>query len=108
MRLTKYEFCNAVDMFEEMCEQEKQVQEVLGISTPEWTPGGWIESFYQLLSDVSECDEDPHYGTDLDWFCFDTDFGRKEDMCKVFDHETGRTWRIESPEILYDFITRND
>ena len=108
MRLTKFEFCNAVDMFEEMCRQESEIQEMLGISDPEWVPGKWIGAFYELLTDASEVEEDPNYGTDLDWFCFDTNFGKKEDYCKVYDKDTGITWTIKTPDILYDYITRDE
>ena len=67
-----------------------------------------VETYYELLEDLCELEEDDLYGSDLDWFCFETNFGQKEDMNKVYDTETGRTWRIESPEILYDFITRDE
>ena len=107
MKLTKKQFCTAVDTYKSMLQEEEEIIEVLNVG-PEWKGSGWIENYYELLSDLCEMEEDPIYGSDLDWFCFDTDFGRKEDYCKVYDQETGRTWTIKDPEILYDFITRND
>ena len=50
---------------------------------------------------MCELEENPNYGTILDWFCFDMDFGKDKDS-KIFDGS--KTWRIESPEILYDYI----
>ena len=107
MKLNKRQFCIAVETYKEMLEEQDELLDALN-ANPEWKPGEWIINYYDLLSDLCELDEDPYIGTDLDWFCFETDFGRRKDMCKVFDHETSRTWRIESPEILYDYITRDE
>ena len=107
MKLDKRQFCIAVETFKEMMEEEDKLINAFDIS-PEWKPGQWINRYYELLEDLCELEEDDLYGSDLDWFCFETNFGQKEDMNKVYDTETGRTWRIESPEILYDFITRDE
>lgn len=88
-----------------MCEEEKKITDALNIGA-EWAGADWINNYYELLTELCELEEDPHVGTDLDWFCFETDFGRKKDYCKVYDKFTDRTWRIETPETLYDFITR--
>lgn len=107
MKLDKRQFCTAVDTYRSMVDEESKIIEALDI-TPEWKMGEWVNNYYELLSDLCDLEEDSYIGTDLDWFCFETDFGRRKDWCKVYDHETGRTWTIETPEILYDFITRND
>lgn len=107
MKLDKRQFCIAVDTYKSMLAEEQMIQNALDIGV-EWVPGEWIHSYYELLSDLCELEEDPYVGTDLDWFCYETNFGRRKDMCKVFDTETSRTWTIETPETLYDFITRND
>jgi hypothetical protein len=108
MKLTKLQFCTAVETFEKMLEEEDKIAEALGGVDPEWKPMEWINNYYEFLSDVCDLEENPTYGTDLDWFCFETDFGHLKDYCKVYDHETGRTWTIESADILYDFITRDE
>lgn len=107
MKLSKKQFCIAVETFKEMVEEENDLINALDIS-PEWKPGRWVNNYYELLEDLCELEVDDLYGTDLDWFCFETDFGQNKDMNKVYNTETGRTWRIESPEILYDFITRDE
>lgn len=107
MKLSKHQFCVAVETYKEMMEEENDLINALDIN-PEWKPGHWIDRYYELLEDLCELEEDDLYGTDLDWFCFDTKFGTDKEMNKVYDTETGRTWRIESPEILYDFITRDE
>jgi len=107
MKLSKHQFCVAIETYKEMMEEENDLINALDIS-PEWKPGQWINRYYELLEDLCELEENDLFGTDLDWFCFETDFGRNTDMNKIYDTETGRTWRIESPEILYDFITRDE
>ena len=107
MKLSKKQFCIAVETYKTMLEEECQMIEALDIS-PEWKGSEWIENYYELLSDLCELEVDRLYGSDLDWFCYDTKFGTVKDMNKVYDTETNRTWTIDSPEILYDFITRND
>lgn len=107
MKLDKAQFCTAVKTYKVMLEEQDELLDALNANI-EWKPGEWINNYYDLLSDLCELDEDPYISTDLDWFCFETDFGRRKDMCKVFDHETSRTWRIETPDILYDFVTRDE
>lgn len=107
MKLDKRQFCIAVETYKEMLEEEKKLLDALDVA-PEWKPGEWINNYYELLEEVCELEVDDLYGTDLDWFCFETDFGQNKDMNKVYNTETGRTWRIESPEILYDFVTRDE
>ena len=41
MRLTKEEFCAAVDKFEQMCNEESKLLRALDIGA-EWKPGQWI------------------------------------------------------------------
>ena len=105
MKLSKRQFCIAVETYQSMLEEEQEIIKALDIS-PEWKGADWIANYYDLLTDLCEMEVDPYVGTDLDWFCFETDFGRKKGHCKVYDKHTDKTWTIDSPEILYDFITR--
>jgi hypothetical protein len=107
MKLSKSQFCTAVRNYRSMLEEEHEILDVLGIGS-DWIPSDWINTYYELLSEVCELEKNPLIGTDLDWFCFETSFGKYKDMCQVFDNNTGRTWTIETPEVLYDFITRNE
>ena len=90
-----------------MMEQEKQIADALDIGS-EWAGTEWIDNYYELLFDLCELEDDGVYMNDLDWFIFETDFGRKKDYATMYDANTGRTWCITSPEILYDFIMRED
>ena len=87
-----------------MCEQEKKISDALNMG--EWVGTEWLENYYEFLLDLCELDEEDGYMNDLDWFIFETDFGRKKDYTAMYDTYTGKTWRINSPEILYDYITR--
>ena len=107
MKLSKHQFCVAVRTYQSMLEEDNELIDVLNV-TPEWKPSEWVNNYYELLIDLCDLEVDEYIGTDLDWFCFETDFGKREDLYKIYDKETGRTWRIESPEILYDYITRDE
>lgn len=100
MKLNKKEFYTAVNTYRSMLEEENKLIDALDIS-PEWKPGEWINNYYEFLSDMCELEENPTYGTILDWFCYDMDFGRDKDS-KIYDGN--KTWVINSPEILYDYI----
>ncbi len=101
MKLNKRQFCEAVNTYREMLEQDYKYSERLSIS-PDWGPGEWIGNYYRLLSDLCELEEDIYVGTTLDWFCHETNFGKDKTTNKIFDGY--KTWRIDSPEILYDYL----
>ena len=106
MKLDKKQFCTAVETYQTMMEEEKQIANALDLGA-EWKCAEWIENYYDLLTELCELEVDPYVGTDLDWFCYETDFGRRADYCRVYDKETGNTWTIRTPETLYDYITRD-
>ena len=96
-----------METYQTMLEDETQLLQALD-SSPEWVGAHWIESYYELLSEMCELEEDDYGDTDLDWFCSETNFGKNVDYRKMYDMNTGRTWDIKSPEVLYDFIMRED
>ena len=102
MRLSKSEFITYVNRYEQMLNEEDTIMTNLDIN-PEWKPSGWLNSFYDLLHDMCELKEDPHYGTTLDWFCWETEFGKREDM-RIIEVEGGKSWDISNAAILYDYI----
>ena len=104
--MTKQQFCDAIETYQSMMEQYDEVAEVLNIG-PETIFDSWIDNYYILIQNLCELEENEIYGTDLDWFVFETDYGRREDMNKIY-LDDGRVWTINSPEILYDFITREE
>lgn len=76
MRLTKDEFCAAVNKYEQMCAEENKVIEALGCNF-EWKPSLWLSEYYELLIKMCDLPENDLYGTDLDYYCFELDFGKK-------------------------------
>ena len=108
MRLTKEEFCIAVDKFEQMCKEEHDLLRALDIGA-EWKPGLWISAYYDFLSDM--CDfapeqETAEYGNDLDYYCFELDFGHKwkPDMIKI----DGEDIPCRNAEELWNLIMRGN
>lgn len=106
MRLSKEQFCNYVNLYKQMLQEEDLIANVLGAQV-EWTPGTWINNFYKLLSDMCELDSDSLIGTKLDWFCYETNFGQDDTMNTVIilDSNGVKPIKVNSPEILYDLIT---
>lgn len=103
MKLTKSQFCKAVNTYQSMLEEEFEIINLLDIS-PDWKPNNWIENYYDFLSNLCDLDSNSLYGTTLDWFCYEANFGQDNDSNKIFDINTNRTWHIKSPDILYDYI----
>lgn len=72
MRLTKEEFCAAVNKYEQMCKEESEIIKTLGCS-PDWKLSNWLGEYYNLLRiacDLSETE------TDLAYYCYDLNFGK--------------------------------
>ena len=103
MKLDKKQFCTAVDTYKTMLEEENQIIDFLDIS-PNWKCSEWINNYYELLTDLCELEKDDLYGSDLDWFCFDTNFGKEKDLAVVEETASGRTWNIKDANMLYTMI----
>lgn len=99
MKLSKAQFCKYINKYKEMLEQEDKVLDVLGVDC-EWVPSEWIINYYEMLSELCDLPEEKNAGTLLDWFVFDTHFGKEDNVILG----NGRRWIISSPDILYDFI----
>lgn len=107
MKLTKAQFCEYVNTYEEMIRESDRLAAEFGVGGT-WKFDEWITNYYQMLTDMCELSEDPSFGTDLDWFCFETDFGKNEEMNKVYVKDCEWPWVIKDAGILYDFITREE
>lgn len=106
MKLTKQQFVNYVNTYESMIKESNILASRLKIN--EWLPDEWIDNYYKILSDMCELHEDKTIGTILDWFCFETNFGANSEMNKIYEEGREWPWRIESAEILYDYIMREE
>ena len=108
MKLTREQFCEYVDVFKNMIDQENEIVKTLHTEMKDWKPSKWVNNYYKLLLDMCELEENDLYGNDLEWFCFSTDFGRDLTMVDVYDTKTDTFWCIISPGILYDYIMRGE
>lgn len=105
MRLTREEFQKAVDIYEQMTQEEAKITDSLNIDL-DWVPSTWIEHYYNLLSmlcDFSEEEYTLEYGTDLDYYCYDLAFGKKwtPGIIKV----DGKDMPCRNSGDVYDLIT---
>ena len=103
MRLTKELFVRYVYEYQDMLAEEDEILKVLGCDV-DWAPGRWLSSFYGWLSEMCELKDSPN-GTTLDWFCFDTNFGKDEPFILI-EEPDGATTEIvmDSAGALYDYL----
>lgn len=107
MKLTKAQFCKYVNTYEKMIKESDRLAAEFGVEGI-CKFDEWIANYYQMLTDMCELYENPSFGTDLDWFCFEADFGKNEEMNKVYIGNREWPWVIKDAGILYDFITREE
>lgn len=107
MKLTKAQFCEYVNTYEQMMRQNDNFCDILHIDFNNMF-FEWLNNYYAFLSDMCELDENCGQGTCLDWYCFETDFGKDKESVKVYEEGKEWPWIIDSPEILYDFITKEE
>ena len=105
MKLSKNEFVKYVNQYREMREEEEGIINVLNID-PEWKPSQWINVFYDFLSDMCELKEDPAYGTTLDWWIFETNFGDSNSFIEPIIITDNETISLNSADALYDYIMK--
>jgi hypothetical protein len=94
MRLTEDEFVECLETFSKIYQEESEILDALDCS-PDWKPSEWINSYYSMLSlmcDFSEGQYESPYGTPMDYYCWETDFGKSADA------------EIKSPKELYQYI----
>ena len=103
MKLTKEQFCDAVDTYKKMCDEEDKIREVLDVGF-EWTPSQWIGAYYALLTQMCELEDDILYGNDLDYFCYDLNFGQKWEPGMIMID--GEDIPCRNVEELWDMITK--
>ena len=101
MRLSKEEFIEYVNKYESMMKDEHDLINILNVN-PEWKPSEWLNNYYDLLSRLCELPENPIYGTDLDWYCYETEFGKNKDFRVITDGV--KRWDIKDAGALYDYL----
>ena len=103
MKLTKEQFIEKVNLYEKMFNEETEICGILEVDW-NWRPSKWLDAYYTLLSDMCELEDSPS-GTALDWFCFETKFGKSSHNFATYETPTGKvTMTIPSPEKLWDYL----
>lgn len=99
MRLIKEEFCTYVENYKNMLERSNNICNMLGIYDV-WVGDEWLYNYYNFLSNMCELPANYNYETLLDWWCFETDFGRYNNEIVLGDE----AYSIKNAEELYDYI----
>lgn len=104
MRLSKEEFCeaiNKIDRFDSFfCKLNNLIETAL--DGPLEEPVNYLYELVTKLCDFTEEERNDFYGTTLDFFCYDLDFGRKYEPGKFLVN--GKEYELRTPEQLYDFL----
>ena len=106
MRLNKEEFVKYVRTYQDMLDRSIAVSNLMGISHDNWVVSDFAMKYYDFLHDMCELPINDKIGSDLDWWCFETDFGRVNNTEVVIEGKAGdklHMW-INTPEDLYDYI----
>ena len=107
--LSKEEFVEYINKVKDVNDRWSKFYDIIDA----W-PGGedklsLISEVTQLLSLIMQDEIDPRCGTNIDWFCWDTDFGSRDEVNKIWIPKDSETVEIviDTPEKLYDFLIEN-
>lgn len=105
MKISKEQFCDAINTYKEMYEEETKLLTTFDIA-PEWICGKWINNYFNLLIELSSesPEEEERLSDFISWFCFETDFGSYDSMNGIYDKDGIIICHIENAENLYDFL----
>ena len=99
--MTKEEFCRVLNKLRTHRAKIDAVEDILGVVLEDSLEDVVID----LLNEIMDLKgtETPEYGTDIDFFVYELDYGEKwdENSIKV----DGETVDISTPEKLYDYLT---
>ena len=105
MKLNKVQFINCINRYKLMRKQEEEIINALDMS-PEWIPSEWINSYYDFLEEMCELEMGPsYYETTLDWWIFETDFGKSKQIEPIITVE-GVEYQLYDAGALYDYLTQ--
>ena len=106
MKLSKRQFINCINTYKLMRKQEEEILNALNMC-PEWTPSEWINSYYDFIDEMCELEADPIYGTTLDWWVFETDFGRSQQIKPIITVD-GVEYQLYDAGALYDCLMQTE
>lgn len=93
MKLTKEQFVKYLNVYKRILEEENEVANTLNIC--EWRGQDWVGEYYDLFHDMCEADTNRVFGSIVDYYVFEMDFGTKH---------SEENQDIATPEALYDYI----
>lgn len=93
--MTKEQFVHRVNILRDLYDKELMLSE-LGVDVNELTSPVYTE-YMAMLSEAMNDIPNEAYGTELEYFCFERDFGEE-----IYEAEKG--FIIKSTEDLYDYL----
>ena len=105
--LTKEEFCEYINFIKARIEAEDKINDLFTeeFSDSVFMPyGKCIDKIVGLLSKIMHCEAIDAWGTtDIDYFIYELDFGKKWPEYSVYN-EHGAPIPMRTPEELYDYL----
>lgn len=108
--LSKEEFVKYINKIKEANDCLYKLYDVLDVYPGECDRISLLTVCSKLLSFIMEDFEDKKFGTYIDWFLWETDFGQDNKCNKIwyFDKQEKEVERIiDTPEKLYDLLIEN-
>ena len=105
-KLSKEEFVKVINEIERWFKFRDALNEVYGDYDGEapWDPSGiLVDKMVHLLNVMFDLEETITFGSDIDYFIFELDFGRNPDDLYI-EEKNGNKIYISSAEELYDWI----
>lgn len=107
--LTKEEFCEYINFIKARVEAEDKINDLFTeeFSDSIFTPyGKCIDKIVSLLSKIMRCEAIDAWGTtDIDYFIYELDFGKRWPEYCVYD-ENEKPIPMSTPEELYDYLIK--
>lgn len=109
--LTKEEFCKYINFIKDRIEAEDKINNLFTeeFSDSIFMPyGKCIDKIVSLLSKIMRCEDIDAYGTtDIDYFIYELDFGKKWPEYSAYD-EHDAPIPMRTPEELYDYLIKEN
>ena len=98
--LTKNEFCKIIKKLEQTSDKQSEICHVLDAVVD---TGDLSDIVVDLLNKLMNVESNDIYGSDISYFCWELDFGKKWTPNSITDMD-GNSIDISTAEKLYDYL----
>lgn len=106
--LTKEQFVNVIENLERLSRFEDELYDVYtkyGGNSPDSPYDSLFNQTIHILNTMYELEETREYGSDIDYYCYELDYGRNPNDLAIFDENNNRI-PLNTAEDLYNLIIK--